>query len=210
MAQFTSSKYIGTQPGRTDTGMFGLDDIIDGFNDFPDAQVLLRSQTASGSGSLSFDTNLTSSYAVYMFQFINIHPASDNQNFTFIRNTGNVQSAATNSRHNEADSVADNFSDDALEGKNSTGAQILAQSCGNDNDDAINGFMYLFNPSNTTHLKHFFANITENYESDAIQTNDIGGYLNTTSAVTSITFQFASGNIDTGTIKLFGLRESVK
>ena len=201
---------MGTQPGRSDTGIFGLSDITDGFVNYPDAEVLLRSQTASSSSTLAFATNLTSAYSVYMFQFINIHPQTDNQTFGFTRSAGNSVTAATNARHNEADSVADNYSTDALELKNGTGAQILAESCGNDNDDAINGYMYFFNPSNTTHLKHFIVNITENYQSNAIQTIDIGGYLNTTSAVTSITFAFASGKIDSGIIKLFALRESVK
>jgi hypothetical protein len=34
------------------------------------------------------------------------------------------------------------------------------------------------------------------------------GYGNTTSAVDAIRFNFASGNIDAGTIKLYGIKDS--
>ena len=34
------------------------------------------------------------------------------------------------------------------------------------------------------------------------------GYGNTTSAVNAISFQMSSGNIETGTIKLYGLKDS--
>ena len=34
------------------------------------------------------------------------------------------------------------------------------------------------------------------------------GYGNTTSAVDAIQFKFASGNIDSGTIKLYGVKDS--
>ena len=32
-----------------------------------------------------------------------------------------------------------------------------------------------------------------------------GGYMNTTSAIDAIDFKFSSGNIDTGTIKMYGV-----
>ena len=33
----------------------------------------------------------------------------------------------------------------------------------------------------------------------------IAGYINTTSAIDEISFKFSSGNIDAGTIKMFGV-----
>jgi hypothetical protein len=35
-----------------------------------------------------------------------------------------------------------------------------------------------------------------------------GGYFNTTSAINAIQFKFTGGNIDDGTIKLYGVKKS--
>jgi hypothetical protein len=48
----------------------------------PATLVLLSTQTASASATISFTTGLDSTYDEYIFKFINIHPAS-NANFTF-------------------------------------------------------------------------------------------------------------------------------
>jgi hypothetical protein len=46
--------------------------------------VLLSSQTASSSASISFTTGIDSTYKEYQFYFINIHPATDsNIHFQF-------------------------------------------------------------------------------------------------------------------------------
>jgi len=43
---------------------------------------LISTQTASGSASISF-TGIDSTYDVYQFEFINIHPATDSVNLQF-------------------------------------------------------------------------------------------------------------------------------
>jgi hypothetical protein len=43
-----------------------------------------------------------------------------------------------------------------------------------------------------------------NYISDCF----VAGYGNTTSAVDAVQFKMASGNIDAGTIKLYGIKDS--
>jgi hypothetical protein len=80
---------------------------------------------------------------------------------------------------------------------------------GNGNDEATSGELYLFSPSNTTFVKHFIArNIRQSRDNSAnqYQGNDyIAGYGNTISAVNAIRFQMSSGNIDAGTIKMYGI-----
>jgi hypothetical protein len=53
---------------------------------FPNASggtlVLLSTQTASASATISFTTGLDSTYDEYIFKFINIHAATDNAVFT--------------------------------------------------------------------------------------------------------------------------------
>ena len=49
--------------------------------------VLLSTQTASASATISFTTGLDSTYDEYIFKFINIHPATDNVKFEFNMST---------------------------------------------------------------------------------------------------------------------------
>ena len=68
--------------------------------------------------------------------------------------------------------------------------------------------MHLFDPSNTTFVKHFIARTTnlnqDSGSSYAFEFN-YAGYGNTTSAIDAVIFQMDSGNIDSGTIKLYGV-----
>jgi len=62
----------------------------------------------------------------------------------------------------------------------------------------------LFEPSSTTFVKHF--TITGNTVADAYTVGThIAGYFNTTSAIDAIQFKMASGNIDAGSISLYGI-----
>ena len=77
---------------------------------------------------------------------------------------------------------------------------------GNLNDECGAGTLHLFNPSSTTFVKHFICT-TNVYEPDADFTVQYftAGYGNTTSAVDAVQFKMDSGNIDAGTITLYGI-----
>ena len=87
-----------------------------------------------------------------------------------------------------------------------TAFQKLANNTGNENDECISGTLTIFDPSNTTFVKHFIGRMNEvhneNYSFDTYS----AGYVNTTTAITRAQFKFASGNIDSGTIKLYGVK----
>ena len=185
----------------------------------PGALVHIKTLTASSSATLSFvdgasSVVLDNTYPIYKFEFINIHPATNDVSFVFnlSADTGsnyNVAKTTTffRARHKEDDSAT------ALEYRTSqdlaqaTGTQQLAGS-GNDNDQAISGTLTLFNPSSTTFVKHFMATNSAVDEGDGARNNFIAGYANTTSAIDAVQFSFASGNIDAGTIKLYGIKDS--
>ena len=172
---------------------------------------LLQTQTASSSASVSFTSNIDSTYPIYLFKFINIHPATDNAELQFQADTGTntnynqtITSTHFRARHDEADSTATLqylTSGDQAQG---TSFQRIT-SCGNDNDQNINGTFHLFDPSNTTFVKHFLITTSaDDYRSEANQ-RFTAGYFNITTALTRVRFKFDSGNIDSGTIKLYGV-----
>ena len=86
-----------------------------------------------------------------------------------------------------------------------TGFQSLSDRIGNDADASCVGTLHLFDPSNTTFVKHFISRFNRMF-SDPVTADDfMAGYGNTTSAVNAVQFKFSSGNIDAGTIKLYGV-----
>ena len=81
---------------------------------------------------------------------------------------------------------------------------------GQDNDASSSGEIILFNPSSTTYVKHFMwtGNHMSYYSTPWSINSYVAGYGNTTSAVDAIQFKMTSGNIDAGTFKLYGIKDS--
>jgi hypothetical protein len=175
--------------------------------------VLISSQTASASASISFTTGIDSTYKEYQFYFINIHAGSSGQDFTFNMSTDsgsnyNVTKTTTSiwSYHKEdgTDPLLDyNTGRDLAQG---TGFQPLSAGASTDSDANCSGILTIFNPASTTYVKHFTAtsNIFDN-GNYAINMY-FAGYGNTTSAVNAVRFQMSSGNIDDGTILMYGIK----
>ena len=88
----------------------------------------------------------------------------------------------------------------------STNPQFIAENIGNGNDESVNGFLHLFNPADTTFVKHFLISSASYFQGDYTNNYYVGGYGNTTSAVDGVQFSMSSGNIDAGTIKLYGIK----
>ena len=184
------------------------------------AMTLIKEQTASASGTISFvngtsDVVISSTYPIYLFKFINVHPATDNAEFQFnvSIDTGsnyNVAKTTTNFQtyHNEGGTDAGISYETGSDLAQGTAAQILQQNVGNDNDQCCSGELWLFNPSSTTFVKHFLASSSRIDGSNYNCGQYVAGYANTTSAVDAVQFSMNSGNLDSGTFKLYGIKDS--
>jgi hypothetical protein len=173
---------------------------------------LISEQTASGSASISFTSGIDSTYPIYKFEFINIHPQNNNIDFEFNLSTDsgsnyNVTKTTTlfKTYHDEADTTTTLSYDDGRDIAQGTGYQDIATNFGNDNDQNLAGTLEIFNPSSTTFVKHFICRTQFTHHADFTVEHYVAGYGNTTSAVNAIRFQMSSGNIDSGTIKLYGI-----
>ena len=178
--------------------------------------ILLSTQTASASATISFTTGLNSTYDEYIFKYINCNPSVENPNyFSFQASTNGGSTYATTitssyfyAAHNEADTqtlLEYSTADDLAQ---STSFQRIGANAGNDNDQSVSGTLTLFNPSSTTYVKHFIANHSTDSISEYAVNGFIAGYFNTTSAINAVQFKFESGNIDDGIIKLYGVKKS--
>lgn len=178
--------------------------------------VLLATNTiTSGVASSSFTSNIDSTYNTYVFKFINIHAATLYAIFQMNFSTDggsnyNVTKTTTffRARHNEGDTVASLPYETGQDLAQSTSYQNLTYNNGNSADESTSGTIYLFNPSSTTFVKHFIS-VNSGLEGGGFYQNTfVAGYGNTTSAINAVDFKMDSGNIDSGVIKMYGLRES--
>ena len=171
--------------------------------------VLVSSATASASANIEFSLG---SYKEYEFFFIDIHASVDGAslNFNFSTDNGsnyNVTKTSTyfSAYHFENDLGHDlpyRPDQDLAQG---TGFQNLTKNLGNDNDENASAILNIFNPSSTTYVKHFLGTTSDTNKDIAILNNFVAGYANTTSPLTNIKFQMDTGNIDDGTILMYGI-----
>jgi len=179
----------------------------------------IKTLTASSSSTLSFvhgssDVVLDSTYPIYLFKFINAHPQTDSQHFNVnFRDGGSSYDATKTTTYFEAEHQEDDggtglayvTASDLAQG---TGVQQVTINVGADADQSCSGELWLFNPSSTTYVKHFIMR-TSNVRSDNIAFDThAAGYCNVTAAIDGVQFTFASGDIDAGTFKLYGIKDS--
>jgi hypothetical protein len=175
--------------------------------------VLLSSQTASSSATISFTTGIDSTYKEYQFYFINIHASASAAYLQFNMSTDggsnyNVTKTTTNfaAYHDEADTDTGFGYETGNDLAQSTGFQNLTTDQSIDNDAGSCGSLTLFNPASTTYVKHFIS-VTSSFNTSSYQKNQFAaGYGNTTSAVNAVQFKMDSGNIDDGTILMYGIK----
>jgi len=179
------------------------------------AMTLITTNTASNAASSSFTSGIDSTYKLYIFKFFDINPVTDAANFSF-------QVNATDGADYDDSPVTTTFWY-AYQWEDGSGAAInyhaasdvanaasyvnIHTNTGNGADESCAGELYLFNPSNTTYVKHFYATSNSCFASgtdNGTENSFPAGYINDTTAIDDINFKFDSGNFD-GTIKMYGV-----
>ena len=173
---------------------------------------LISTQTASNSSTISFTSGIDSTYDVYVFKFIHIHPShSSHDDFLFnlstdsgsnynVNKTGTYWSAISF----ENGGYSDIEYNSSLDHSSDTGFNHITDNTGNDNDQSLSGFFTLYEPSNTSRVTHYSTRIENSEIASAIDTF-VSGYANTSNSINAIQFKFQSGNIASGLIKMYGV-----
>ena len=174
--------------------------------------VFINSLTAGGlATSLDFTSGIDSTYNEYQFYYVNIHLQSDGERLQIQFNSGFNQNMTTTSfmaSHGEDDSGgAIAYQGDFSMDQAGTDArdQPLGVGIGADADQSISGVLTLYDPSSTTYVKHFVARSMHPQNGDEARDMHVAGYINTTSAIDEISFRTNTGNIDAGTIYMYGV-----
>jgi hypothetical protein len=191
-----------------------------------DRHILLGTQTASSSATLSFSglnshrsDVLRSSFDELEFRFMNMHPATDDKDFMFQVNAAGasgfnetITSTVVRAYHEEDESGGDtptlHYASNPDQAQGTAYQTIGMDGVGNDNDQSTSGILTLYAPSSTTYVKHFTSTGNGIHASNYSITLHVAGYINTTAAIDEISFKFESGNIDAGVIKMYGIAKA--
>jgi len=176
------------------------------------AMTLLATNEPSGAANSSFTSDIDSDYKLFIFKWVDVNPATDNVDFTvnFSDDTSSHSYDLTKTTtffwayHSEADGTPVLAYRAANDLAQATGYQILQWESGGGADESGAGELFLFNPSNTTYVKHFYATSQYYQRENTSFATYVSGYCNTTAAVTAVDFKMSSGNFD-GIIRMYGV-----
>ena len=169
------------------------------------AMTLITTTTASSSATVDF-TGLTSAYKNYVVIVTNAVPATNNAALGFRTSTNN--GSTYDSGASDYYSTGTNFGLSTWNYMAAVDNRAYINASGQDNTANLGGqsfTMTIVNPSSTSNRIMWYLTGFENGTSE-IGAMTRGGYrLATTGAVNAIRFIFGSGNIASGTFKLYGI-----
>ena len=158
-----------------------------------------------GTSSVVFD----GTYDSYLFKVINLHPEQDgwflNVDFSINGSDFNLAklSNAYRAQHTESASAASLAYVTNADNANAAAVQPISFDSSNDNDHAMSGELQIFAPSDTTFVKHYTSRFIANGSSNFAADYWVSGFINTTSAITTVKFLMAGGDFDSGQISLY-------
>jgi hypothetical protein len=167
--------------------------------------VLLSTNTISSAvSSVDITSNIDSTYKIYMFDLINIHPGTDNSALRLLFQIGG--SFITANHYDYAFHRIQSNNSDSYDYDNDTDGMSLNANLGNAADESISGRIFLHNPSDTTFNTTMLFNLAY-FNNNNVFTQTHGGCaLDNSGAVTGVRFAFSNGgNLDSGIIKLYGV-----
>ena len=181
----------------------------------PDSHTLIATATISDDASITFSSGIDSTYDLYEFRFINIHPVSNATMFTWQANavggSGFNETATQGQFRARKYETISNATDGVIAGEatgyynNETTYIRTNRSIGVDNDHSLSGTLHIYRPSNTASVTVYHSKVVSSNHDQAADIHYSHGYINNAAAIDEVDFKMEAGNLQTGTIKLYGL-----
>jgi hypothetical protein len=173
------------------------------------ALVFISSATASNSASITF-TGLSSTYDVYMVEIINA-VASTNA-YLYLRSSSNNGSSYDSSGYMYT-SIGSQSSNGNTNNDSSYGTTSFVNVTNNGgpisttaSEGGMSGFVHVMHPAASNYT---FFKVSETHYGGSGQITGFGaGVRTSTTPVNAIQFYFSSGNIASGTFRLYGISNS--
>ena len=164
--------------------------------------VLLSTTTASDSANISITSNIDSTYNTYMLDFVNIK-AADNAQTLFMR-MAEGGSFVTASSYDYGFRRLQSNAASETQGANQNKIELF-NVYSNASNANLNGRMFLYSPSSSTFDTYVDFRLTGQIDGDHQMTTVGGGRSERAGAVDGVQFLFTTGNISSGSIKLYGI-----
>ena len=174
--------------------------------------VLISAATASTSASIEFTTGIDATYDEYVISLVNVLPATNatGLNVRVSEDGGSTYKAGA------ADYSGISLINDSAGGAaNKTGNDVyIPIGITGDHENAatggFSGIIRMFRPSSTTHHKYFRVDglYRRTASSNLANAEESWMYYGTTNAIDAIRFTFTAGNIASGDIILYGVKDS--
>lgn len=172
------------------------------------ALTLLEQHTASASASLNFTAAISSTYDEYMIEFLNLIPATNAINFYMRMSTDGGATYDSGANYSYVAFGLNRFGS-APTGVDSGGTQIQLNKSAIDNTSTagISGSIRLFNPGSTSVHKNITGQLN-GLTGGALEIESVTGWYRSTTAVNAFQFLTSSGNITSGTIRVYGVAKT--
>ena len=165
-------------------------------------------QFVNGSASVVFDAT----YKIYRFVWQTIHAETDTAIFGFqvSDDTGSsygIASTQSSERFYNKDSApkSQDIGTGTTNTAGGTGLLNFNSHVGADADQSQSGWMNFYNPAETTFSKLWEGSCANYTSNDYINHHVVAGIIIPTAAVDAIQFKFSTGEIQGGTISMYGL-----
>jgi hypothetical protein len=167
--------------------------------------VLISSQVASNTAALTFTTGITNAYDVYKLVYYGVLPVSGATPTLNLQISTNGGSSYINTGY----AAYDSFSYAAgIVQSQATASGAAGFIIGNSTDNTSNvpcaGFAYLYNLTNSSYYKFCQRFNTGFFSGGLFSAAGAGSYPSTTN-VNALQVVMSTGNISTGTFKLYGI-----
>jgi hypothetical protein len=168
---------------------------------------LLEQHTASTSATLDFTTAISATYDEYQIEFVNVIPASNNVALYMRMSTNGGSSYDTSSIYDFTAGYA--YSGGVGVGASATNSDriTLIDAVGNSSNYGVRGSIRLFSPGSTALYKSVLGQLMRDDASalGIVLITGVGGVYKSATAVNALRFLYSSGNIASGTIRVYGV-----
>jgi hypothetical protein len=175
------------------------------------ALVLLEQHTASTSATLDFTTFIGSTYDDYIFRFINVLPATTNTALWMRMSTNGGSTYDAGANYINATWRWHSGLGSATAGGAGNSAIVCAGADGVSNSSTwggLTGEMTLYNPGSASYKRAGGYVGHADGTTAVLEEAMVGGMYQISTAVNAIRFLMSSGNITSGTIRVYGVSKT--
>jgi hypothetical protein len=171
------------------------------------ALTLLSTVTASASATVDIETTFSSTYDAYLIVASGVISATDGTSFDCRLKLGGTYATSSYSHHSSITS-AGSTAYSASASDTAATKILITDSIGNASDDSLNFTMTITNPSSTTKKKVVYWIGGSQHAGTSLKRLTGAGSGNAITALTGVRFLAGSGNITSGTFRLYGIANS--